>query len=82
MFCSVLMLVTWSRASAEAVPFVLMEVVKMREKKAASARENWIRAESAAAGRRKINEKRKQAAVTIQVDLYSTLDIHQESTVH
>lgn len=76
----ILMLATRSRASTEVVAFAPMEVVKVREKEAASARENWMRAESAAAGRRKISEKRIQAAVIIQVYLYRTSDLRVDRT--
>lgn len=44
-----------------------MKVKRMREAKAARARELWMKAESAAAGKRKRDKKRLESAIKIQV---------------
>lgn len=50
-----------------------MKVKRLREEKAARARELWMKAESAAAGKSKREKKMLEAAIKIQVNHCCTL---------
>lgn len=57
-----------------------MKVKRLREEKAARARELWMKAESAAAGKSERDKKMLESAIKIQVTHANTLISHRSST--